>query len=178
MSTVRTNLAWVRSHIRDLELAGDDLPLFIRQFVAVAGALTVDQWGVVLLVPVWLLAGLVGWGWYREHVGDALRRATLALAALVVLGGSVTAWRWFTETVVDTAVVTAPEAAVRSGPADSFPVLFMVHDGLTLTLDGEREDWVRVSLGGDCQGWLPQDALVRVREPAASGPGAERLQGL
>jgi uncharacterized protein YraI len=74
-------------------------------------------------------------------------------------------------------VVTAAEATVRSGPAGSFPELFMVHDGLTLTLDGEREGWVRVSLGGDWQGWLPQDALVRVGEPAPGTPTAGTGQG-
>jgi tetratricopeptide (TPR) repeat protein len=161
---IQANLAWIRRHIRDLELAGGELPLFIRQFVAVVDRLTLDEWAATLIVPVWLLAALVGWGWYREDFGDNLRRASLTLAAVVVVLIGVTTWRWYGERVVDTAVVTAAEATVRSGPADSFPELFMVHDGLTLTLAGEREGWVRVSLGGDWQGWLPQDALELVRD--------------
>jgi uncharacterized protein YraI len=59
------------------------------------------------------------------------------------------------------------EATVRSGPDAGFPTLFQVHDGLPVTLHGEREGWVRMSLGGDWQGWLPATAVERVRKPRA-----------
>ena len=68
---------------------------------------------------------------------------------------------------VSVSVVVVPESEVRSGPAETFPVLFKVHDGLTVRLAGDREDWVRVSLGGDWQGWLPRGDVVRVRADGA-----------
>ncbi|MBE0565731.1 MAG: tetratricopeptide repeat protein, partial [Krumholzibacteria bacterium] len=163
---IRSNLAWVRRQIRDLELAPQDLPLFIHQFVAVVGRFTLGEWAAAVLVLVWSLAALVAWGWYRGGLGEGPRRGGLALAALLLLAGAVTAWRWHGERMTDTAVVVAAESAVRSGPAESFPVLFMVHDGLAVRLDGAREGWVRISLGGDWQGWLPLADVVRVGAPA------------
>ena len=171
---IRANLAWVRGHIRDLELTADEMPLFIRQFAALVGRFTLGEWAAALLVLLWSLAAVVAWGWYREEFGENLRRTGLAVAALLVLTTAVTAWRWQAERVVETAVVVAGEAAVRSGPADSFPVLFMVHDGLAVRLDGTRPDWVRVSLGGDWQGWLPSEAVVKVRGEAGGGPAQGR----
>ncbi|HPF71567.1 MAG TPA: BatD family protein [Candidatus Krumholzibacteria bacterium] len=169
---IRRNLARVRGQIRDLELAGGELPLFIREFVDVSGRVSLDEWAAACLVLAWGLAGVVGWGWYRDGFSSRLRRAGLALAALLVVTGATTAWRWHDERGASRAVVVADEAQVRSGPAASFPVLFVVHDGLTVRMAGERDGWVRITLGGDWQGWLAADALV----PVVPGPGGP-LQG-
>jgi len=58
---VRENLAWVRSHIRDLELNEQRLPPLVSQLAALVHVLTLDQWAWILVVLVWTLAGLVGW---------------------------------------------------------------------------------------------------------------------
>jgi len=156
------NMAWVTRHLRDLELAREDLPLFIRQSVQLVRMFTLDEWGVALLGAVWVLAAIVGWAWWREGFGDGFRRAALVLAAATLAAGAITAWRWYGERVVVTGVVVAEEVTVRSGPAPGFPALFQVHDGLTLRVEAEREGWTRVSLGGDWQGWLPGEAVTLV----------------
>jgi len=161
---IQTNLAWVRQHIKDLELTDDQYPLFIAQAVGVVGALTLDQWGLVLVLLAWLTAALVGWGWYREDFGVRLRRVLLASAACLLVTGGITAGRWYHERVQNQAVVIAETAAVRSGPADNFPVLFEVHDGLTVNIEGAREDWVRIGLGGAWVGWIPSDSVTTVRQ--------------
>ena len=158
-----SNMAWVRRQLRDLELTGDELPMFIRQFVNMVRLLTLDQWGTLALVLAWCLASVVALAWGRDHFGDALRRLALGLGACVVFCLVVTGWRWRGEWVVDAAMVRVPEAAVRSGPAESFPTLFQVHDGLPVTQQGTAEGWVRISLGGDWQGWLPAAAVETVR---------------
>jgi hypothetical protein len=157
------NLEWVRRHIQDLEFNENRLPLFIAQLAAVVGALTLDQWGVVLVILVWIGAGLAAWGWHRERFGSRLRQALLGTAALLLLVGAITAGRYYDERVRRTAVVVAPEVPVRSGPAENFSTLFEVHDGLTLTIVGERDDWVRVGMGGDWEGWVPAVSVTEVR---------------
>jgi tetratricopeptide (TPR) repeat protein len=161
---IRTNLAWVRRHIKDLELTEGQYPLFIAQAAAVIAALTLDQWGLVLVLLIWVTAGLVGWAWYREDFGTRLRRALLACAAGLLVVAAVTIGRWYHEQVRDQAVVVVEVAAVRSGPADNFPVLFEVHDGLTVNIEGERQDWVRIGLGGEWVGWLPAGSVEAVRQ--------------
>jgi BatD DUF11 like domain/TPR repeat/Bacterial SH3 domain len=169
------NLAWVRGHIQDLELNSGELPLFIDQSAALIGSFTVDEWSLVLLVLVWVLAALLGWAWYREDFGTHLRRILLGLAGLVLIVGVVTGWRFQREQIRREAVIIVVEADVRSGPADSFPVLFQVHDGLTLAIESEREDWVRIGLGGDWVGWIQSGSLEEVRSTALSDgtPGAQ-----
>jgi len=160
---IRTNLAWVRQHIRDLELSNDELPLFIAQAAAVIASLTLDQWGIMLLLLAWLTAALIGWGWYREGFGVQLRRGLLASGACLLVVATVTTGRWYHEQVRNEAVVVVQMAEVKSGPAENFPVLFQVHDGLTVNIEGEREGWVRIGLGGEWVGWLPSDSVTFVR---------------
>ncbi|MEN8007192.1 MAG: BatD family protein [Candidatus Krumholzibacteriota bacterium] len=160
---IHANLAWVRHHIKDLELTDEEWPLFIAQVAWIVSALTLDQWGVVLLVMVWLTAALVGWGWYREDFGVQLRRLLLTSAAGLLVVATVTAGRWHNQEIRNEAVVIVGVAEVKSGPADNFPVLFEVHDGLTVNIEGEREGWVRIGLGGEWRGWLPAGSVTPVR---------------
>ncbi len=162
---IQDNLAWVRRHIRDLELSDEPLPLFIAQFVGLVGALTLDQWGLALVVLVWVGVALVAWGWYRDEITITLRRLLLSSAALLVIVGAITGGRWYVEEVRELAVVIVPEAVVRSGPAENFPTLFEVHDGLTLSIVGRREGWVRVGLGGEWEGWVPDSSVVLLIGP-------------
>ncbi len=164
---VRRNLAWLRQNLKDLELANQSLPLFVAQAAALVGALAIDEWGLLLVVSLWLLAIVVGWGWTRGTT-PIQRRALLAAAGTALLLASVTAGRWHQERVRDQAVVVAGTVAVRSGPAATFPVLFEVHAGLALNVEGRRDGWAKVSLGGDWQGWLPAEGIESVRLEAGT----------
>ena len=160
---VAANLAWVRGHIQDLELSSGQLPLFIAQSSALIGSLSLDEWSLLLVIQIWVLAGLIGWAWYREDFGSHWRRTLLGLAGLALLTAMVVGWRYQREEIRREAVVVVVEAAVRSGPAESFPVLFQIHDGLTLVIESERDDWSRIGLGGNWVGWVQSGSLEEVR---------------
>lgn len=159
---VRRNLAWLRQNLKDLELADRSLPLFVAQVAAVVWGLSLDEWGMLLVAGLWVLAATVAWRWLRG-VSNWQRRAFLAAVAAVVLSGAVTGVRWYQERVRDQAVVVADGVDVRSGPATSFPTLFAVHAGLALDVQGQRDGWAKVSLGGDWQGWIPAESVEHVR---------------
>jgi tetratricopeptide (TPR) repeat protein len=163
---IKTNLAWVRAHTRDLELQADRVPLLVGQLLAGARKLSLDEWSAVLIVSLWVGGVLLAWGWYRGSFADNLRRLLLALAAWLCLVAVVVGWRWYDEQIKDLAVVVVPEVEVRSGPAETFPVVFRLHDGLTLTVRGRREGWARIGLGGEWMGWVPQQSVEPVRLPA------------
>jgi len=165
---IKANLVWVRRHLKDLELTEDQWPLFIAQLVAIVEALTLDQWGLVLVLCVWLVAGLVAWAWWRDDFGSRLRRVVLASIGLLIVVAAVTFGRWHHEQVRNEAVVIA-EVDVRSGPAENFPVLFKVHDGLTVEIEEWRQGWVRIGMGGDWGGWLPTHSIEAVRLDPTQG---------
>lgn len=160
---IRANLAWVRSHTRDLELAGQGLPPVVAQLDAMAHRLALDEWAWLLVALSGLTVVAVAWTWRQGWLSPAWRRCRLLLAALTLLAAAVTATRWFEEDRRDIAVVVSDEVTVRSGPASSFPEVFRIHDGLTLDIRGERDGWARIGLGGDWVGWVPTDVLERVR---------------
>lgn len=166
---IRQNLSWLRQNLKDLELAGDALPLFIAQGAAVVGLLTLDEWSLLFVAGLWASAVALGWGWWRGR-STWQRRALVACLAATATTGSVAAGRWHQERVRDQAVVVAAAVTVRSGPASSYPTLFEVHEGLALEVREARDGWNRVSLGGDWQGWLPAEAVESVRlGPARAG---------
>jgi uncharacterized protein YraI len=129
---------------------------------AEVGALSLDEWGILLVVLLWLTAAIAGWGWARGATRRQ-RRLLVAAAFATALVAVVTGGRWQQERVRDQAVVVAGAVEVRSGPASTFPTLFEVHAGLALNVQEHRDGWERVSLGGDWQGWLPSEAIERVR---------------
>jgi cytochrome c-type biogenesis protein CcmH/NrfG len=159
---IRANLAWVRSYTRDLELAPGHLPPGVRQLVATVRYLSLDEWSRVLLVLLWLVAGLLAWAWYRGAFSDALRRLALVGGGLLIAVVVIVVVLWYHQEVRAQAVVVVPEVEVHSGPAATFPVVFRVHDGLTLTIRGEREGWLRIGLGGEWVGWVPAGTVARV----------------
>ncbi len=170
---IKDNLAWVRGNIEDLELNDSELPLFIAQMVGIVFALTLNQWSLGLLVGVWALCALVVLRWKFGKSSDFWRRLLLVGISGVVLLAAIVIWRWRIEEVRQTAVVIVEEVAVRSGPDETFPVQFMVHDGLTVQLQEQRKQWVRISLGGESLGWMPLPSVERVRrvnQRPVSGP--------
>ena len=61
------------------------------------------------------------------------------------------------------AVLLVPRAEARSGPAESNPLLFTVHEGTTVTILDEREGWKRISLPDGLNGWVPAASVEAVR---------------
>lgn len=161
---IADNLAWVRGNTTDLELVDSEFPFFISHFMALVFAVSLGQWSWILLVLVWCLCASVAYKWRLESFPDGLRRTMLVVAALVLISAAIVFWRWRIEEVRQTAVVVVKEVAVRSGPDETFGVQFMVHDGLTVRIQEERQQWVRISLGGESLGWMPLASVEKVRQ--------------
>jgi tetratricopeptide (TPR) repeat protein len=159
---VRANLAWVRAHTRDLALA-QKLPPVVAQLVGAVHLLSLDEWSGLLLAVLWVLCGLLAATWWRGAVTMALRRGLIGAGAAFVVVAAVTSALYDEQRVRDQAVVVVSEVEVRSGPSESFPVVFRIHDGLPLVIRGAQGDWARIGLGGEWVGWVPAGDLARVR---------------
>jgi hypothetical protein len=56
-------------------------------------------------------------------------------------------------------VVVAQAVEVRSGPGEDYLAEFTLHTGAEIQVLAQRDDWVRIALPGDLQGWVPGEAV-------------------
>jgi len=59
-------------------------------------------------------------------------------------------------------VVLEPAAEVRAGPGANNATLFTVHQGLTVEIRAERDEWLQVSLPNGLSGWIERQATGEV----------------
>jgi SH3-like domain-containing protein len=60
------------------------------------------------------------------------------------------------------AVVQEEVVEVLAGPGQNNAALFTVHEGLTLQVRSERQDWIQVSLPNGLNGWIDRRAVELV----------------
>ena len=78
------------------------------------------------------------------------------------------------------AVVSVPEAIVRSGPLDEAKVLHQLRDGVELTLldkkdvlsGNQKQTWIQVRDAAGRAGWLKSDQVVEV--PSVRGVASQQ----
>ena len=67
------------------------------------------------------------------------------------------------------AVIVAPAVPAREGPATRSVSHFEVHEGTTVRVEDEEQDWRRVKLGNGLTGWVPQGTVELVVPPGWAG---------
>ncbi|MDJ0835768.1 MAG: SH3 domain-containing protein [Acidobacteriota bacterium] len=63
-------------------------------------------------------------------------------------------------TRTDLAVLVAPKAEVRAGPATTEVISFTVHEGVRCRILDKTEGWYRIGLANGYNGWVPQQAVT------------------
>lgn len=58
------------------------------------------------------------------------------------------------------AIVLTPSVVVKSSPDESGTQLFIIHEGLKVTITDELGDWVEIRLSDGNEGWLKETNLV------------------
>jgi len=159
---VLANLDYARSLCRDRVEAPPEIAIvgWLRDAQSAVGP---DPQAWATLVLVWVACGLIAWcfarpgGWTAGH-GWAI--AALLLA--ITLGFA--SWRTTYARVEGRAlaVVLAEASDVLAGPGENNATLFTVHEGLTLEVRSEREDWLQVSLPNGLNGWVRRGAVASV----------------
>jgi hypothetical protein len=159
---------------RDADIAAN---LEYARFLAldrIEGARTdrpVDGWldritpdeAAMLPMALWILAGAAGCAWQLFRPGRGpFRSATLALAAAWVVTLAGAGWVSHRASRQDEGVVLAREATVRNGPGTSFETAFVLHEGAEVVVEGERGEWIEVSLPGDLRGWIDEGSIARL----------------
>jgi tetratricopeptide (TPR) repeat protein len=156
---IRGNLELARSRRFD-RVEEAEAPALVAWIRSAQNSLGPDRQAIAAVALVWILVaiavrGLARPGGFTPAAGWAA--ATVA-ALLVVVALS---WRATNERLEggNRAVVLASAVEVLSGPSANNPVLFTIHEGSTLDVRAEREEWIQVSLPNGLNGWVPRDAV-------------------
>lgn len=136
-------------------------------------SLSLNEWTLIATGMLWLWCLLLALRELRPALRPALRGYTAtAGAAACVLAATLAAaaHRQLHQTF---AVISVPEAIVRSGPLEEAKVLHHLRDGVELTVvdrkdvsvGGRDQTWLQVRSHSGLQGWLRNDQVV-VIQPA------------
>jgi len=159
---IETNLAFARAACFDhVELPPRNAVLgFIE---TLQNRLGPDRQAWLVLALFWLVAALVAFGLSRPGAWSAWQGWLLAvlLAAVTLCAVS---WAMTLNRLegVRWAVVLEPAAEVRAGPGANNATLFTVHQGLTVEIRAERDEWLQVSLPNGLSGWIERQATGEV----------------
>lgn len=122
---------------------------------------------LLLALALWLLVGVLA---LVALLKPTLRRwcaIGMGLLTIFLIAGSISmANRYYKNQDTPPAVIVAEAIDVTSGPGTSeqYLVEFTLHSGAEVSLLESRPGWQRITLPGDLQGWVPDEAVARVSE--------------
>jgi tetratricopeptide (TPR) repeat protein len=159
---IQNNLEFARSRCFD-RVETPRQAAVARWLRALQNRLGPDRQAWVAVATVWLIAALFAWCLSRPG-GWTARHGWVLAVLLVAMVAAVSSW-YVTLDRLDgrrSAVVLVEVAEVLAGPGYSNPTLFTVHEGLTLEIRAEREDWLQVSLPNGLNGWIARRSVDEV----------------
>ncbi len=159
---IQVNLDFARSFCFDrVEAPAEPAPL--RWLFALQDHVgpDVQAWGILL--GVWLAAAVVAAALSRSGGFSAVHGWILATLLAALLAG-LASWYVTYQRLEGRrlGVVLDDITEVLAGPGPNNPALFTVHEGLTLEVRAEREEWLQVSLPNGLNGWVPRQAVELV----------------
>lgn len=156
---ILANLEYARS-LRLDRVESPEIAAPVRLARNVLDRIGPDRLAAAILILVWIVSALLVRFSIRPAGWTASSGWTIALlaCALVLVAAS---W-WITCHRLedrDLVVVLAKEVEILSGPGENHAPLVTVHEGLTLELRTEREDWIQVRLPDGLNGWVPRRSI-------------------
>jgi tetratricopeptide (TPR) repeat protein len=160
---VLANLEYARTFCFDPAIP-DERAALVRLLEGWQDRLGPDRQAWALLAVFWIFAALMGWGFSRR--GRFSASIGWSLSALIVTGLILVASWYTTHQRLEgnrTAVILDEVVEVLAGPGQNNPTLFTVHEGLTVAVRGERDEWIQVHLPNGLNGWLSRDSAGLIR---------------
>lgn len=144
---LRANLAFVRTQVPGATVRESRWRTWL-------GALTLNEGAVLTAVIFWVLFALLAARQLRPALIPRLRGATRLAAALTMLSAAALGLQAAGHFYSPVAVVTAGEAAGRTGPLDDAQTAFTARDGAELRVLDQHGDWVQAADGAGRIGWF------------------------
>jgi tetratricopeptide (TPR) repeat protein len=155
---LRSNLEFALSRRED-KAVHPPMPWPIAAARAVFRWMNLNEW-IVVTTGLYALACGLGFLVYIKRLRRLpVRLAFYAMLSLFLLAAAILLYKAHDERAVQRGVIGVDKAAVVSGPGADYTVEFWVHAGTEVTIEDRRPDWLRVSLGGKLEGWIPTQSV-------------------
>jgi tetratricopeptide (TPR) repeat protein len=151
---VAANLKFTRDSI------GDNASVARARWQRALGKLTLNEWTVLTMVPVWLWLGLLAVGQIRPDWRGSLRRAVWISGSFAAALAGCTAAAGLDRLGAPQAVVVAPEAVVRHGPLPESLSFYTLRNGAEVRVTDWQKSWVQVEDAQHRLGWLARDQVI------------------
>jgi hypothetical protein len=123
--------------------------------------LSQDAWAIAAAIAGWIAVfGVAALATGGRHGNAGLWLAAIAAAAVAAYGSGVL---WLSAQERGTAIVVAKSVEARLAPADSAGLADALPAGSRVRVLSERGEWVYCELAGESRGWIPQNAIEKVR---------------
>ena len=170
----QANAAWIRDRLTD---SPPPLGGWRERLSRAVALLPLGGSLGAALALEWLAALLLAWAVMTGRRGRqvrGMRRVGISAAVLAILVALAPLTTLQLRNTESGAVILIDRIEARSGPAESNPVLFTVHEGYEVELRSVREGWVRIATPDGLGGWVPLTSLGAVnpdRLPAVARGG-------
>ena len=141
----------------------EDIPqlFFINWWNTVIKTFTTDGWAWNAVVA--FAIGLLGFLIFRFSSEEAMKRLTFYAGVLSITWGVFSVYaaqKNFVHAVDDNrAVVFATTVTAKSAPDKKGKDLFVIHEGLVVTVSDELNGWVRIKLSNGDVGWIQKESV-------------------
>lgn len=157
---IEYNLAKSRRFLRDELKAPAELMVF-KQWKRLSAQKRSSFWAWTGLLLLWIcVLLLLASGRFQLPTYALYSAFLIGFIALVFYGLAWTKYRL--EHKASYGILLTPSVAVKSAPTKSATDLFIIHEGIKLGIEKEKEDWYQVSLPDGKKGWLPKEGLEEI----------------
>lgn len=157
---IRYNLQIARTLVVDRL---EEIPelFFVRWYNFMSLLLASNSWAIISLVTFILCLVFISIYFYTSNYKFKVTGFWLAIIALVISLFSM-AFSFRNKSLVyesNKAIIFAPVVNGKGSPDESGTDLFVIHEGLKVTIEDEVGDWREIRLPDGNKGWVPSNSL-------------------
>ena len=160
---IRTNLELARAKTID-KVTYDPGFFYVSWIKSIVNIVGIDSWAFIAVsLFVLMLASL-----FTFLMSNNIRLKQMSIIScitsfLLFILANIFAWQQKRDFDSNDAIILSTSAIVRSTPSSDGTNLFVVHEGLKVTIvDSSMKDWIEISLGDGKAGWITTSDIEKI----------------
>ena len=152
---LKANLEFASRRLYD-KFENEDTHFLGAVFAAITGIFNVNGWVIVSVIFFWVSG--ISLFIVQKSRKSTVRRISGYLAALFIFLFIISAVfviaGFYSIKYEKEGILLAQVIQVRSGPGTNNPILFILHEGTKVKIEGEQPSWLHISLPNGYNGWV------------------------